>query len=86
MPPLPLRRAPSGWPAERRSRSRAPRPVPPVQRAPQAAPGPVPAAAATPSVSAAVPQVQLIPASAEGALDADQERDGGSARCGSRPA
>ncbi|MFZ3473382.1 hypothetical protein ACODT3_09335 [Streptomyces sp. 4.24] len=50
----------------------APRPVPPVQRAPQAAPGPVPAAT-TPSVSAAVPQVQLIPASAEGALDAAEE-------------
>ncbi|MFD9305531.1 hypothetical protein ACFWCB_23235 [Streptomyces sp. NPDC060048] len=49
------------------------RPAPPVQRAPQAAPGPVPAAATAPSVSAAVPQVQLIPASAEGALDAAEE-------------
>ncbi|WP_322870977.1 hypothetical protein [Streptomyces goshikiensis] len=53
------------------------RPAPPAQRAPQAAaPGPVPAAPAaptTPSVSASVPQVQLIPASAEGALDAAEE-------------
>ncbi|WP_406737693.1 hypothetical protein OG365_08735 [Streptomyces sp. NBC_00853] len=53
------------------------RPAPPAQRAPQATPGPVPAAPAaaptTPSVSAAVPQIQLIPASAEGALDAAEE-------------
>ncbi|MFE9846331.1 hypothetical protein [Streptomyces goshikiensis] len=53
------------------------RPAPPAQRAPQAAtPGPVPAAPAaptTPSVSASVPQVQLIPASVEGALDAAEE-------------
>ncbi|MCY0944196.1 hypothetical protein [Streptomyces antarcticus] len=54
------------------------RPAPPAQRAPQATPGPVSAAApapapAAPSVSAAVPQVQLIPASAEGALDAAEE-------------
>ncbi|MFD8142066.1 hypothetical protein [Streptomyces sp. NPDC059708] len=50
------------------------RPAPPAQRAAQAVPGPVPAAApAAPSVSAAVPQVQLIPASAEGALDAAEE-------------
>ncbi|MFF4580589.1 hypothetical protein [Streptomyces sp. NPDC001389] len=49
------------------------RPAPPAQRAAQAAPGPVPAASAAPSVSAAVPQVQLIPASAEGALDAAEE-------------
>ncbi|MFF5444297.1 hypothetical protein [Streptomyces sp. NPDC012888] len=43
------------------------RPAPPVQRDTT---GPVPAA---PSVSAAVPQIQLIPASAEGALDAAEE-------------
>ncbi|MFD3551527.1 hypothetical protein ACFWWA_05445 [Streptomyces goshikiensis] len=53
------------------------RPAPPAQRAPQAAaPGPVPAAPAAPaapSVSASVPQVQLIPASVEGALDAAEE-------------
>ncbi|MEW1634623.1 hypothetical protein AB0469_11170 [Streptomyces sp. NPDC093801] len=49
------------------------RPAPPAQRAAQAAPGPVPTASAAPSVSAAVPQVQLIPASAEGALDAAEE-------------
>ncbi|MFD9374755.1 hypothetical protein ACFWBH_04300 [Streptomyces sp. NPDC059999] len=51
------------------------RPAPPAQRAAQAAPGPVPAAPETPvpSVSEAVPQVQLIPASAEGALDAAEE-------------
>lgn len=43
---------------------------------PQAAPGPVPTTTTTtaaPSVSAAVPQIQLIPASAEGALDAAEE-------------
>ncbi len=34
---------------------------------------PQPSAASTPSVSAAVPQIQLIPASAEGALDAAEE-------------
>ncbi|MFE9562779.1 hypothetical protein ACFYM0_16935 [Streptomyces sp. NPDC006487] len=49
----------------------APRPAPPAPRKPQAAR--VPAAATTPSVSASVPQVQLIPASAEGALDAAEE-------------
>ncbi|MFE2170005.1 hypothetical protein ACFXB3_33865 [Streptomyces sp. NPDC059447] len=49
------------------------RPAPPAQRAPQATPGPVPAAPTAPSVSAAVPQIQLIPASAEGALDAAEE-------------
>ncbi|MFK4146827.1 hypothetical protein [Streptomyces sp. NPDC004065] len=51
------------------------RPVPPVQRTPRdttaAKPGPsVPAAPAAP---AATPQIQLIPASAEGALDAAEE-------------
>ncbi|MEY2229779.1 MULTISPECIES: hypothetical protein [Streptomyces] len=49
------------------------RPAPPAQRAPQATPGPVPATPTAPSVSAAVPQIQLIPASAEGALDAAEE-------------
>ncbi|MEV6572290.1 hypothetical protein [Streptomyces sp. NPDC051577] len=51
------------------------RPAPPAQRAVQATPGPVPPAseATVPSVSEAVPQVQLIPASAEGALDAAEE-------------
>ncbi|MET9961541.1 hypothetical protein ABZ128_21205 [Streptomyces sp. NPDC006326] len=50
------------------------RPAPPAQRAPQAtAPGPASAATTAPSVSAAVPQIQLIPASAEGALDAAEE-------------
>lgn len=50
-----------------------PRPAPPAQRVPKATPGPVPTAVTTPSVSASVPQVQLIPASAEGALDAAEE-------------
>ncbi|MCX5404173.1 hypothetical protein OHA37_09775 [Streptomyces sp. NBC_00335] len=49
----------------------APRPAPPAPRKPQATP--VPVAATAPSVSASVPQVQLIPASAEGALDAAEE-------------
>ncbi|WP_327255280.1 hypothetical protein [Streptomyces sp. NBC_01244] len=49
----------------------APRPAPPAPRKPQATR--VPAAATAPSVSASVPQVQLIPASAEGALDAAEE-------------
>ncbi len=49
----------------------APRPAPPAPRKPQATR--TPAAATTPSVSASVPQVQLIPASAEGALDAAEE-------------
>ncbi|MDD9379331.1 hypothetical protein M8Z33_22300 [Streptomyces sp. ZAF1911] len=49
----------------------APRPAPPAPRKPQATP--VPVAATAPSVSAAVPQIQLIPASAEGALDAAEE-------------
>ncbi|MCX4783573.1 hypothetical protein [Streptomyces sp. NBC_01264] len=49
----------------------APRPAPPAPRKPQAGRGPV--ASTTPSVSASVPQVQLIPASAEGALDAAEE-------------
>ncbi|MFJ9647532.1 hypothetical protein ACWEPM_14965 [Streptomyces sp. NPDC004244] len=53
----------------------AARPAPPAQRAPQAAPaaGPVSPTPTAPSVSTAVPQIQLIPASAEGALDAAEE-------------
>lgn len=49
----------------------APRPAPPAPRKPQATP--VPVVATAPSVSAAVPQIQLIPASSEGALDAAEE-------------
>ncbi|MFK0256081.1 hypothetical protein [Streptomyces sp. NPDC090445] len=51
------------------------RPGPATRPAPQAAPaaGPVSPAATAPSVSTAVPQIQLIPASAEGALDAAEE-------------
>ncbi|MFF3425111.1 hypothetical protein [Streptomyces sp. NPDC002602] len=49
-----------------------PGPVRPAPPAAQATPGPIPEAT-VPSVSAAVPQVQLIPASAEGALDAAEE-------------
>lgn len=70
---------PRTWSASRRSpAARSPRSRPartPAQRAAQATPGPVPAAPAptAPSVSAAVPQIQLIPASAEGALDAAEE-------------
>ncbi|MEV7508140.1 hypothetical protein ACIPRL_19570 [Streptomyces sp. NPDC090085] len=50
----------------------APRPAAPAQRTPQATPATATAAPA-PSVSDAVPQVQLIPASVEGALDAAEE-------------
>ncbi|MFE9626104.1 hypothetical protein [Streptomyces sp. NPDC006527] len=53
------------------------RPAPPVQRASRdvaAKPGPgAPAAPAVPAPAAVTPQVQLIPASAEGALDAAEE-------------
>ncbi|MEV6730863.1 MULTISPECIES: hypothetical protein [unclassified Streptomyces] len=69
--PRPGRPGPS--PAAASRAGGAPRPAPPAQRAPQATPGPVPDAPTTPSVSAAVPQIQLIPASAEGALDAAEE-------------
>ncbi|MCJ1681106.1 hypothetical protein MTF65_27895 [Streptomyces sp. APSN-46.1] len=72
--PRPGRPGPS--PAAASRAGAAPRPAPPAQRAAQAGPGPVPAAQAAPtgpSVSASVPQVQLIPASAEGALDAAEE-------------
>ncbi|MCX5151240.1 hypothetical protein AB0C90_18610 [Streptomyces sp. NPDC048550] len=69
--PRPGRPGPS--PAAASRAGGASRPAPPAQRAPQATPGPVPAAPTAPSVSAAVPQIQLIPASAEGALDAAEE-------------
>ncbi|WKX13176.2 hypothetical protein [Streptomyces sp. NL15-2K] len=54
------------------------RPAPPVQRAPRdgavATPGPSgPAAPVATAPAAATPQIQLIPASAEGALDAAEE-------------
>ncbi|WP_085212840.1 hypothetical protein [Streptomyces sp. Amel2xC10] len=53
------------------------RPTPPAQRAPRdVAPKPGPSAPAAPAASApatAVPQIQLIPASADGALDAAEE-------------
>ncbi|MBC9718356.1 hypothetical protein H9Y04_38120 [Streptomyces sp. TRM66268-LWL] len=58
----------------------AARPGPPAQRTPRdaAKPAPVPAPAAAPSVPSASsapssPQIQLIPASVEGALDAAEE-------------
>ncbi|MEV5609623.1 hypothetical protein [Streptomyces sp. NPDC052225] len=52
------------------------RPTPPAQRMPRetaGAPTPGPNAPATPSTSTSQPQIQLIPASAEGALDAAEE-------------
>ncbi|MER5936543.1 hypothetical protein ABT121_04375 [Streptomyces sp. NPDC001928] len=54
------------------------RPAPPVQRAPRdaavAKPGqPGPAASTAPAPATAAPQIQLIPASPEGALDAAEE-------------
>ncbi|MBO1335789.1 hypothetical protein [Streptomyces sp. VRA16 Mangrove soil] len=52
------------------------RPTPPAQRTPResvGAPTPGPNGPATPSTSAAQPQIQLIPASADGALDAAEE-------------
>ncbi|MEU8432646.1 hypothetical protein AB0F18_06970 [Streptomyces sp. NPDC029216] len=69
--PRPGRPGPS--PAAASRAGGTPRPTPTAPRAAQATPAPVPAAPAAPSVSAAVPQVQLIPASAEGALDAAEE-------------
>ncbi|WP_078914179.1 hypothetical protein [Streptomyces sp. NRRL S-37] len=48
-----------------------PRPAPPVQRAPRDAAKPVPPGPSAPA--AATPQLQLIPASAQGALDAAEE-------------
>ncbi|MFD8805475.1 hypothetical protein [Streptomyces sp. NPDC059597] len=52
-----------------------PRPAPPVQRTPRdVAPAkPSPSGPAAPAAPAATPQIQLIPASAEGALDAAEE-------------
>ena len=55
-----------------------PRPAPPVQRTPRdvavTKPGPTgPAAPAASAPAAATPQIQLIPASPEGALDAAEE-------------
>ncbi|MFJ3641163.1 hypothetical protein ACIPRD_15580 [Streptomyces sp. NPDC090108] len=52
-----------------------PRPAPPVQRTSrEAAPAvPGPSGPAAPAAPAAAPQIQLIPASAEGALDAAEE-------------
>jgi hypothetical protein len=52
-----------------------PRPAPPVQRTPRdAAPAkPGPSGPAAPAAAAVTPQIQLIPASAEGALDAAEE-------------
>ncbi|WP_330337397.1 hypothetical protein [Streptomyces sp. NBC_00557] len=52
-----------------------PRPVPPVQRTPRdvAQAKPAPSGPAAPAAAAAGPQIQLIPASAEGALDAAEE-------------
>ncbi|MCT9077013.1 hypothetical protein [Streptomyces fulvoviolaceus] len=53
------------------------RPAPPVQRAPRdvavAQPGPSGPAASASAPASATPQIQLIPASAEGALDAAEE-------------
>ncbi|MEV7195574.1 hypothetical protein AB0N81_27760 [Streptomyces sp. NPDC093510] len=50
------------------------RPMPPAQRAPRdTAAKPGASAPAAPDASASVPQIQLIPASAEGALDAAEE-------------
>ncbi|WP_435208567.1 hypothetical protein [Streptomyces sp. bgisy034] len=54
------------------------RPAPPVQRTPRdvagAKPGPSgPAASVAPAPASATPQIQLIPASPEGALDAAEE-------------
>ncbi|MFJ3234522.1 hypothetical protein [Streptomyces sp. NPDC086787] len=51
------------------------RPAPPVQRAPRdvAVNKPTPSGPAAPAAAAATPQIQLIPASAEGALDAAEE-------------
>ncbi|MEU2924049.1 hypothetical protein ABZ636_03170 [Streptomyces sp. NPDC007251] len=52
-----------------------PRPAPPVQRTPRdvTQAKPAPSGPAAPAAAAAGPQIQLIPASAEGALDAAEE-------------
>ncbi|MFI6207589.1 hypothetical protein ACIBAI_14475 [Streptomyces sp. NPDC051041] len=49
------------------------RPTPPVQRTPREAAKPGPSGPAAPAAVSAAPQIQLIPASAEGALDAAEE-------------
>ncbi|WP_217141610.1 hypothetical protein [Streptomyces sp. AC627_RSS907] len=51
------------------------RPAPPAQRAPRdtAAAKPAPSGPAAPATAPATPQIQLIPASPEGALDAAEE-------------
>ncbi|AZQ37901.1 hypothetical protein EJ357_34260 [Streptomyces cyaneochromogenes] len=64
--------------SSRPGRPGPPRPAPPVQRTPRdvavAKPGPSgPAAPAASAHAAATPQIQLIPASPEGALDAAEE-------------
>ncbi|MFG2554640.1 hypothetical protein [Streptomyces sp. NPDC048581] len=64
--------------SSRPGRPGPPRPAPPVQRAPRdvavAKPGPSgPAAPAASAQAVATPQIQLIPASPEGALDAAEE-------------
>lgn len=50
-----------------------PRPAPPVQRTPRDAAPAKPSGPAAPAAAAVTPQIQLIPASAEGALDAAEE-------------
>ncbi|MER7184927.1 hypothetical protein ABT404_36595 [Streptomyces hyaluromycini] len=49
------------------------RPTPPVQRAPRDVAKPGPSGPAVPAAAAAAPQIQLIPASVESALDAAEE-------------
>ncbi|MEU2621535.1 hypothetical protein ABZ642_25915 [Streptomyces sp. NPDC007157] len=49
------------------------RPTPPVQRAPRDMAKPGPSGPAVPAAAAAAPQIQLIPASVEGALDSAEE-------------
>ncbi|MEU2339213.1 hypothetical protein ABZ770_21285 [Streptomyces sp. NPDC006654] len=49
------------------------RPTPPVQRTPREVAKPGPSGPAVPAATAAAPQIQLIPASVESALDAAEE-------------
>ncbi|MGW2964188.1 hypothetical protein ACWDGI_37805 [Streptomyces sp. NPDC001220] len=49
------------------------RPTPPVQRAPRDMAKPGPSGPAVPAAAAAAPQIQLIPASVESALDSAEE-------------
>lgn len=49
------------------------RPAPPVQRTPREVAKPGPSGPAVPAATAAAPQIQLIPASVESALDAAEE-------------